>query len=135
MIVNCDYCTREAKLVTGEVIYPHRSDLYNRNFWYCQHCNAYVGCHKGTDKPLGRLANEELRQWKKRAHLVFDPIWKQGHVSRKEAYCILAEELSIPYEQCHIGMFDVEMCRKAVTVMPDIKRKLGAHLKYVTMEG
>ena len=29
---------------------------------------AYVGVHKGTDKPLGRLANAELRYWKKRAH-------------------------------------------------------------------
>ncbi|WP_088258626.1 zinc-finger-containing protein [Fimbriiglobus ruber] len=24
-------------------------------------CDAYVGCHPGTETPLGRLANKELR--------------------------------------------------------------------------
>jgi hypothetical protein len=35
-----------------------------------------VGCHKGTTKPLGRLADAELREWKKRAHAAFDPVWQ-----------------------------------------------------------
>lgn len=58
----CSYCNNEAKLVSGNVIYPHRPDLAYLRFWQCAPCAAYVGCHKGTTKPLGRIANAELRQ-------------------------------------------------------------------------
>ncbi|MFB5268120.1 zinc-finger-containing protein [Paenibacillus enshidis] len=38
--------------------------------------HAYVGVHDGTDIPLGRLANRELRELKKQCHALFDPVWK-----------------------------------------------------------
>ena len=44
--VTCPYCSRRAMLVTGQVIYPHRPDLHDLNFWLCDHCKAYVGTHK-----------------------------------------------------------------------------------------
>jgi len=59
--MKCDYCQQQAKLVTGDIIYPHRPDLYSKKIWHCEPCRAWVGTHKGTVKPLGRLANAELR--------------------------------------------------------------------------
>ena len=77
-------------------------------------CNSYVGCHQGTTLPLGRVANERLRTLKMEAHRQFDPIWKSGLMSRKEAYKWLSTMLNIPIEDCHIGMFDIKMCQKVI---------------------
>ena len=114
--VVCPYCGQNAELVTGEVIYPHRRDLYEKKFFQCEPCDAYVGCHPGTTNPLGRLADIELRSEKMRAHAAFDPIWKSGSKKRGSAYAWLAERLGIDQKDCHIGMFDVQMCQRVVEV-------------------
>jgi hypothetical protein len=113
--VLCDYCRTVAILVGGIKIYPHRKDLYKKNFWLCEACGAYVGTYK-DDSPLGRLADAELRIEKEKAHKVFDPLWQKGKQSRSEAYVWLAKELKIHEDQCHIGMFDIDMCKKVVSV-------------------
>jgi hypothetical protein len=115
----CPYCKNDAALVTGREVYPHRSDLHGRMFWMCSPCKAWVGCHVGSKghKPLGRLANAELRILKQQAHAVFDPIWKHSRsISRKDAYAILADKLGIPVKECHIGYFDEERCRKVIQI-------------------
>lgn len=113
-VVICPYCGRKSVLVDGRKVYPHRPDLYSLSFYYCDagHSAAYVGCHKGTTQPLGRLADVYLRAAKKEAHAAFDPIWRSGTMSRSEAYSWLAKELSIPKKRCHIGMFDLDTCLK-----------------------
>lgn len=45
MTVTCDYCQRPAGLVTGASLYPHRPDLFEKRFWACSDCEAWVGCH------------------------------------------------------------------------------------------
>jgi hypothetical protein len=124
MAVTCPYCDNAAELVTGAEIYPHRPDLAALRFWRCAPCDAYVGCHKKNKKygqdgtqPLGRLANAELRRAKSRVHRIFDPIWKNGSMTRREAYTWLAGRLNIPVEQCHVGMFDVPMCDRAISLI------------------
>ena len=117
MNVPCPYCGKEAKLVFGSTIYPHRKDLFGKRFYLCQPCDAYVGCHPDTAKPLGRLANAQLRKEKMKAHAAFDPLWRRGDMTRTEAYKWLAEELKIAPQNCHIGMFDVGMCKAAVSAM------------------
>ena len=110
--VLCDYCQRPAERVTGVVIYPHRPDLADKRFFLCRPCGAYVGTHP-DGKPLGRLANAELRAAKQHVHAAFDPLWKSGRLTRSNAYGKLADMLGIPMSECHIGMFDVDMCRQA----------------------
>lgn len=118
--VACDYCGGSAELVTGSDIYPHRPDLTALRFWRCAPCGAYVGCHKAGNgygdgtRPLGRLANAELRAAKSAAHAAFDPLWKSGRMRRGDAYRWLSDKLGIPQAQTHIGEFDVETCRRVV---------------------
>jgi hypothetical protein len=114
--LECPYCRRNAAQVTGKEIYPHRPDLYAKTFYQCKPCDAYVGCHPNTTNPLGRLANAELRTAKKLAHAVFDPIWRGGHKKRGSAYAWLSDQLGIDKKDCHIGMFDVDMCKRVVGV-------------------
>ncbi len=110
----CPYCNAKSKIVDGKTIYPHRADLYHLKFHLCAPCNAYVGCHAKTGEPLGRLANSQLRAWKMKAHAAFDPIWKEGDISRSRAYAWLAGGMNIDQDKCHIGMFDVEQCMEVV---------------------
>lgn len=128
----CPYCNAPAYLVTGDVIYPWRRDLAAKKFWKCTACvDSYVGCHPGTDKPLGRLADAKLRLAKSHAHAVFDPIWERKMeregISKGEArgkgYAWLAGQLGIESKDCHIGMFDVETCIRVVTICRPFNKK------------
>lgn len=123
--VYCDYCGRQAEYVDSKVVYGKSYGM----MYLCRNCMAYVGVHKGTDKPLGRLANAELRYWKKRAHAVFDPLWQRGRFRghRNAAYGWLAQKMGLPVEQTHIGMFDVAQCRKA-SISSRTKREEEAHM-------
>lgn len=128
MSVTCPYCDRAAVLVTGNVIYLRRPDLFPKKFWNCEPCGAYVGCHPKADAhgrggcgdgtvPLGRLANAALRRAKQQAHAAFDPIWMSGRLNRRAAYAWLASLMGISKRNCHIGMFDVDACRAVVALV------------------
>lgn len=128
----CPYrCVGKPALVPGAVIYPHLPHLAGKQFWQCPDCHAYVGCHPNTTHPLGRLANADLRLAKQRAHNAFDELWKMPHYriailglepgakryhSRTTAYIWLAKRLGLLYSDCHIGMFDEEMCKRVVKI-------------------
>ena len=80
--------------------------------------NAYVGVHTGTDRPKGSLANAELRGWRKAAHASFDPLWQDGPFKKRNAaYRWLSEQMKLPIEQTHIGMFTVEQCKAALEII------------------
>lgn len=111
--LNCHYCQEPAALVDGLAIYPHRPDLAELRFWQCVPCKAYVGCHKGTTTPLGRLANADLRKAKTATHSAFDPLWKGGGMTRGEAYKWLQGAMNLTEEQCHIGEFNIGQCDQA----------------------
>lgn len=110
----CEYCNNAAEKVTGREVYPHRPDLYEKIIYRCRPCNASVGCHPGTDKPLGRLANQPLKKAKMAAHAAFDPLWKSKKMKRGEAYKWLAAALGLSVDDCHIGMFDEAMCKRVI---------------------
>jgi len=111
----CPYCGALARCVDSSVVYGGRS--YGP-IWLCGRypiCKAYVGCHKGTTVPLGRLADSELRIAKQKAHAAFDVLWKGlPSGTRKKAYAWLAEKMGLAIDKCHIGMFDVDQCEEVV---------------------
>lgn len=115
----CDYCGNRSILASSKEVYGGR-DFGHIYLCRCQQDLAYVGCHKGTVKPLGRLANKELREWKKQAHAAFDQLWRPDSkvkmMNRSQAYSWLAYELGIDKSDCHIGMFDVDRCKRVVEV-------------------
>lgn len=113
----CPYCGNLSEKVLGSRLYPGRQELRAKSFWACLPCGAWVGCYAGGDRPLGRLANKELRVAKMTAHAVFDPLWKDGSMTRTQAYLWLAKRMDLPAHKCHIGMFDLDQCRKVVEVV------------------
>ena len=119
----CRYCQQPAALLrVGDDGYPYQRD-YGPT-WVCVPCQAWVGCHPGTEKALGGLANAELRAAKQAAHAAFDPLWQRkiekegctkGH-ARRAGYRWLSEQLGLPYKQTHIGYMSLEECRRVVEV-------------------
>jgi len=105
-------------------IFVESTDCYNRDFgmlYLCRKCSAWVGVHEGTDKAKGRLANAELRHWKRQAHSSFDKIWKRQlllgipkHKARNEAYAWIAKQMNKDVKDTHIGMFDIEQCKQVI---------------------
>jgi hypothetical protein len=125
--VVCPYCGKDAVLVDSAEVYGRSYGL----IYLCRPCKAWVGVHKGTEKPLGRLANKELREAKKAAHAAFDPLWRakirrdgcSKSQARKAGYSWLAKQLGIHFSECHIGMFDVDLCEKVIAVCRAVGRK------------
>ncbi len=112
--VICPYCGKQAELVDSIRIYIIKS--YGRAY-LCEPCWAYVGCHKGTTKPLGKLADAELRGERIKVHKAFDGYWRGQEMSRSLAYRWLAEQLGISMKKCHVGMFDLGMCELALEAL------------------
>lgn len=123
MTVICNYCGEKAKFVTGRFIYPTRPDLFSRNFYVCEngHERAYVGCHDGTSEAFGILADSALRRRKSAAHRAFDPLWRSKRMSRKAAYAWLASHMGLSAKECHIGLFDLDMCNESIRICNEFK--------------
>jgi hypothetical protein len=108
--VICNHCGQPAQWHDGRAVYPDRKDLYDRRFWVCWGCDAWVGCHRNSDHALGPLAKEDLRAARSAAHRAFDPVWQSGRMERSQAYDWLAQALEIPRARCHIGMLQMDEC-------------------------
>lgn len=113
----CPYCKEKSKYVDSSIVYGKSYGM----IYLCKPCGAWVGVHKGTDKALGRLANKELRLWKREAHKWFDGLWEakiakgfSRYEARSSAYKWLSEKLQIAPEYTHIGMFDIEQCKNLI---------------------
>ena len=116
--VTCPYCGSEAELVDSKIIYGRSYGM----IYLCSNypaCEALVGAHKQSLKPLGRLANAELRSLRKKAHRFFDPLWKSGRMPREKAYAWLGKQMGIPKKLTHIAYFDEEQCRKVISICMD----------------
>jgi len=123
-MTTCRYCEKPARLLKfGDEGYPYQRKDFGPT-WTCVPCRAWVGCHPGTQKALGRLADAELRAAKIAAHAAFDPLWRRKMArdgcsktqARKAAYLWLSRQLGTPARKTHIGYFDLDQCRKVVEV-------------------
>ena len=99
------------------MILTDSSKIYGKDYgkiFMCTNCNAFVGVHKKSKKPLGTLANSILRTKRKETHQVFDRFWKDNNMSRTEGYKWLSKEMGIPFKSTHIGYFELEECQKVI---------------------
>lgn len=113
MKVICPYCGSEAKLVTGEVIRPRKPNLHSMKYWYCEPCNAWTGCHNdGGAKPIGSLANKELRKARSLVHKSLDLIMKLKNLSRTDTYKWLSNQLG----SNQIWNMDINECSIAISI-------------------
>ena len=86
----CPYCGGKVIFTDSAVLYGGKS--YGM-VYLCTNCNASVGVHKGTRKPLGTLANTALKSKRRETHAIFDGYWKGQGMKRSAAYQWLAQEM------------------------------------------
>ena len=111
MDVNCDVCGAKAELVDNSVIYG-RSYGKVSTMWLCPKCSAYVGTHPNL-APLGSLVGPEVREMRKVAHQLFDPLWTGSRAmfdSRGAAYRWLDKAMGMERGKAHIGSMSAEQC-------------------------
>lgn len=116
----CDKCG------ANDVWFCQNRVIYGRNFgaWpyvvFCRACSAAVGCRRGTENPLGTMTDSRTRQLRAEAHAIFDPIWKDGWITRTDAYLRLAGLMGIKSEDCHFSHMNSRELKKAMTATFDL---------------
>lgn len=118
----CPYCGAGVHLSDGVEVYG--TARYG-NLYVCDRypeCRAYVGCHPHSKRALGTLADDELRAWRGLVHAAFDPLWRKGGpLTRREAYRRLQAEMGMEPQECHIAMFGIGECRRAIDAVARIR--------------
>ena len=79
----------------------------------------------GKNAPLVDAETHAARQY---AHRVFDSLWQNGIVGRSRAYALLAEELGLTPDQCHMKLIDKETAQR----VPAAAHEIGKRLKGIT---
>lgn len=128
--VLCDYCKQPAELVRKHKTHVGGNEM-RAWFWECKPCEAWVKAHHNspTKKPMGRLANYELRAARNAAYNAFNPLWQAmvdrvmrengaslGKGVRGKAYQWLAEKMGIDPMECDFLYFDIDRCQQVVEI-------------------
>ena len=110
----CPYCGGKVVFTDSAVLYGGKS--YGM-VYLCTNCNTSVGVHKGTQKPLGTLANTALKLKRRETHAVFDGYWKKRGMKRTDAYKWLSRRMGLPEYRTHIGQMDMEQCQRVIEIV------------------
>ena len=114
---DCNCCMSK-----NSVIYGKMEEFQIRRFesgycYICTKCGAYVGTHKGRVKDaLGILSDEKTRKMRILCHQEFDKHYMR-RASKSAVYYRLAQEMKIPFDDCHFGYMDYCQLEKALNIM------------------
>ena len=98
-------------------------ELVNKSY-ICPICSKYVGINS-DGRPLGYIADEELRACRKKEHYFFDNLWQRKLIThpnltknqaRRLGYKWLSEKLNISHHLCHIAFFDIDLCNQVILI-------------------
>lgn len=98
------------------------SSKYPKPFYGCSRFPECRGSHGAyiDGRPMGIPANKETKLARIQAHKVFDVIWKDELVkSRRAAYSWMGTRMGLNKMQCHISMFDKDMCEKLIALVKE----------------
>lgn len=112
----CPYCNTDSQQRTGRFVHPKRPELAARLFYVCPQCDARVSCCPRTARPLGSLANAELRALRKQGHDAFDVVWRRAaphlqRAARAGAYAWIEAELG---REIHFGELREAEARRVI---------------------
>lgn len=124
MSVYCPYCNKKARFTSSKKFYGRD---FGTNIYFCKRCDARVGTHGRGKRPVGTMANAELRNWRMTAHSIFDPIWKgKGKLmTRSEAYVLMQKLMDMSPKEAHIGMMDKKQVLKLIERVKEYRKKRG----------
>lgn len=133
--INCACCggAGTVELVSNRRVYGGKPFGAWPWAYLCHDCGAYVGLHANTLRAIGTLADGDTRDARRRAHAAFDPLWKSKDKrrpalfqKRSDAYYWLSLMLQIPFDECHISWFGVDLCDRTVMKCEQLLREYPA---------
>lgn len=69
------------------------------------------------------MVDRDTHEARKAAHTAFDPLWREGHVSRSKAYKRLADEMQMSREECHMKLMSVTQARMVPAIAAKLERE------------
>lgn len=114
--IYCPYCGAKATLHPASYVYGEAAKTENM-LYVCDRypkCDSYVTAHQKTKKPMGTLANGDLRNKRIQAHKAFDWMWKSGLMTKWQAYKWMQGKLALSDKQAHIAKFSEYMCNQLI---------------------
>lgn len=115
--IKCPYCGSQALLRPASVVYGERATDPTAPFYVCARypaCDSYVAAHRGSRLPMGTLANAALRHKRIQAHAALGRLWRDGLMSKRQAYLWLQAKLDLSERDAHIGRFSEFRCEQVI---------------------
>lgn len=116
--MRCPYCGRSVQLRKAAYVYGENAICPDDYLYVCngypENCDAYVRAHRETLRPMGTLANSELRNLRIQAHRALSEVWETGCMTKHGAYIWLQNRLNLRQQDTHIGMFSEYYCKKTI---------------------
>lgn len=117
--VFCPYCGRRAVLRPITYVVGENRRIFDPDqmVYVCSvypACNAYVAANKKNLRPLGSLADGELRNLRIQAHRALRSLWQNGYLSEKDAYHWLSGKLGLTEKDTHIAKFSHYRCKETI---------------------
>ena len=113
----CPYCGGLAGLRPAEYVYGERNLNPDNYLYVCSgypSCDSYIGVHKKSMRPMGTLANGDLRHKRIEAHRALNKVVQAGVMTKHGAYIWLQNRLCLREKDMHIGMFSEYRCEETI---------------------
>ena len=99
----CPYCGGLAVLRPAEYVYGERNLNPDNYLYVCSgypSCDSYIGVHKKSMRPMGTLANGDLRHKRIEAHRALNKVVQAGIMTKHGAYIWLQNRLCLRERTC-----------------------------------
>lgn len=128
----CPYCgsaaqLRPASTVHGEQTFSAGSYLYLCSRWPV--CDSYVSAHRRNLRPMGTLANGELRHKRIVAHRELERFRKKQGMETWAVYLWLQGALGLSEAQTHIALFSEDRCEQVISLCKKARKTADAAKK------
>ena len=122
--VICPYCGKKAVLRPASYLYGEKRIFTPETMFYvCSgypDCNAYVSANQKNHRPLGIMADGELRNLRIKTHRALREIWTQGYMTKNSTYHWLSGKLALPEKETHVAMFSTYRCRETIRLANEL---------------
>ena len=102
----CPYCGRQAVLRPAMYVYGERNLDPDNYLYVCggyPACDSYIGAHKKSLRPMGTLADGDLRHKRIEAHRALNEVITAGIMTKHGLYIWLQNRLCLSEKEMHIG--------------------------------
>lgn len=117
--ITCPACGSRAYLRPASVVYGDKAPDPDAKYYVADGTPPVTAMWpriRKTMLPMGTLADKALRKKRHDAHVALDSLWKNGVMSRKEAYRLLQLSMGLPAEDAHIAKFSAARCDEVIAL-------------------